>query len=261
MSRETPRSAGTYIYCVGRAERLGAGSPPLGSPGLGGQNVPVRTVEHADLVAVVSDAQRDGYDVTRDNLVAHQRVVEEAMSRSDVLPVAFGTVARGDREVRDKLLDREHDELQRRLEYIGGRVELGLKVLWDRERLFSDIVAERADIRELRDRLAARPPDTAYFERIQLGELTEAAVVAKRDRDGEAILDALSPLAVDLRTNRLLTETMVLNASFLVERDRVEAFDAAVQRLGQLHADRLVFQYVGPLPPYSFVNLAVSWED
>jgi len=223
--------------------------------------VQVRTVEYADLVAVVSDARRPSYDVTRDNLVAHQRVVEEAMRRSDVLPVAFGTVARGDGEVRDKLLSREREELQRHLEYVRGRAELGLKLLWDRERLFSEIVAERPDIRELRDRIAARPPDTAYYERIQLGELTEAAIAAKRDRDGEAILDALSPLAVDLRLNRLLTETMILNASFLVEREWIERFDAAVQHLGQVYAERLLFQYVGPLPPYSFVNVTVSWED
>jgi len=252
---------GTYVYCVGTAESFGPDRPAIESRGVGGPDVEVRTVDYGDLAAVVSDAPMTAYDITRDNLMAHQRVVEEAMSRSDVLPVAFGTVARGDGEVRDKLLNREHEELQRHLEYVGGRVELGLKVLWDRDRLFAEIVAERADIRELRDRVAARPPDTAYYERIQLGELTEAAIAARRDRDGEAILDALSPLAVDVRLNRLLAETMVLNASFLVERGRIEGFDAAVQHLGRVHAERLVFQYVGPLPPYSFVNIAVSWED
>jgi len=54
---------------------------------------------------------------------------------------------------------------------------------------------------------------------------------------------------------------MILNASFLVDRGQIEAFDAEVQQLGELHADRLIFQYVGPLPPYSFVNISVSWED
>ena len=183
------------------------------------------------------------------------------MRHSDVLPVAFGTVARDDRDVREKLLRREHDQLHEHLAYIRGRVELGLKVLWNRDRLFSEIVAERDDIRSLRDRIASRPPDSAYFERIQLGELTEAAIGDKRERDGDALLEALLPLAVDSRLNRPLTDMMVLNASFLVDRDRIEAFDTQVQRLGEIHADRLVFQYVGPLPAYSFVNISVSWED
>jgi len=201
------------------------------------------------------------YNISRDNLMAHQRVVDESMRRADVLPVAFGTVARDDRDVREKLLRREHDELQEYLAYVQGRAELGLKVLWNRDHLFADIVRERGDIRALRDRVANRPPDSAYFERIQLGELTNAAISDKRDRDAEAIVEELRPLAVDLRLNRLLAEFMILNAAFLIDRDQVKAFDAEVQRLGELHADRLVFQYVGPLPPYSFANISVSWEE
>ena len=251
---------GTYVYCVGSAESFGPGHQALESGGVGGPDVEVRTVEYGDLVAVVSDAAPGAYDITRDNLMAHQRVVEESMRHSDVLPVAFGTVARNDRDVREKLLRREHDELQDRLAYVQGRVELGLKVLWNRDHLFAEIVAERDDIRALRDRLAGRPPDSAYYERIQLGELTNAAIVDKRDLDAEAVLERLSPLAVDLRVNGLLTDMMIVNASFLVDRDRIQAFDAEVQQLGELHAERLVFQYVGPLPPYSFVNINVSWE-
>jgi hypothetical protein len=228
---------------------------------VGGPDVEVRTVEYGDLAAVVSDASATAYDITRDNLMAHQRVVEESMRQSNILPVAFGTVARDDRDVREKLLRREHDELQDHLAYVQDRVELGLKVLWNRDRLFTEIVAEREDIRRLRDFVADRPPDSAYFERIQLGELTNAAIADMRDRDAEAILEGLRPLAVDLELNRLLTDLMILNASFLVDRDRVAAFDVEVQRLGELHAARLVFQYVGPLPPYSFVNISVSWED
>lgn len=228
---------------------------------MGGPDVEVRTVECGDLAAVVSDAQTTVYDVTRDNLTAHQRVVEESMRHSDVLPVAFGTVARSDQDIREKLLRREHDELQDHLAYVRGRVELGLKVLWNRDRLFSEVVAERDDIRRLRDLIAERPPDSAYFERIQLGELTSAAIDEKREFDAEAILEVLRPLAVDLQLNRLLTDMMIVNASFLVDRDQIEAFDAQVQRLGELHAERLVFRYVGPLPPYSFVNVNVSWEE
>jgi len=228
---------------------------------VGGPDVEVRTVEHGDLAAVVSDAPVTAYDITRDNLMAHQRVVEESMRHADVLPVAFGTVARDDRDVREKLLRREHDELHDHLAYVQGRVELGLKVLWNRDRLFAEIVAERQDIRALRDLVADRPPDSAYFERIQLGELTNAALNDKRDREAEAIVEELRPFAVDVQLNRLLSDLMILNAAFLVDKDQVQTFDAQVRQLGELHVDRLKFQYVGPLPPYSFVNINVSWEE
>lgn len=251
---------GTYVYCIGNAQAFGQRQPALKSAGVGGRDVAVRTVECGDLAAIVSDAPMSAFEITRDNLVAHQRVVEESMGHSDVLPVAFGTVARDDRDVRETLLRREHDALQDHLAYVHRRVELGLKVLWNREHLFAEIVEDRDDIRRLRDYVAAQPPESAYYERIQLGELTNAAILDKRDRAAETLLNGLRPLAVDVQENRLLTDMMILNASFLVERDDVRAFDARVQRLGEVNADRLVFQYVGPLPPYSFVNINVSWE-
>jgi hypothetical protein len=228
---------------------------------VGGPDVEIRTVEYGDLAAVVSDAPLAAYTITRDNLMAHQRVVEASMRHADVLPVAFGTVARGDRDVREKLLRREHDELQDHLAYVQGRAELGLKVLWDRDVLFVEIVAERDEIRALRDRVARRPPDSAYFERIQLGELTNAAIGEKRGRDADAILEELRPLAVDVQENKLLTDLMILNAAFLVDRDRIQAFDAQVRQIGERNADRLTLQYVGPLPPYSFISINVSWEE
>jgi len=228
---------------------------------VGGTDVEVRTLECGDLAAVVSDAPTTGFDITRANLMAHQHVINESMRHTDVLPVAFGTVARDDRDVREKLLRREHDALLEHLAYVHGRVELELKILWNRDRLFSEIADERDDIRDLRDVVTNRPPDSAYFERIQLGELTNAAIIDKRQRDAEAILDELSPLAVDVQVNRLLTDMMVLNASFLVDTGQVKQFDREVQRLGELHAERLIFQYHGPLPPYSFISISVSWGD
>ena len=43
---------------------------------------------------------------------------------------------------------------------------------------------------------------------------------------------------------------------FLIER----LHDEAVFALGEAQAGRLVFNYVGPLPPYSFINLAFGPE-
>jgi hypothetical protein len=260
MSPGPPRGTGAYVYCIGHAEQLGHDGAPFASLGIGERGAEVRLIESGELAAVVSDSPVVRYDVTRANLQAHQRVLEEAMRRSDVLPVAFGTVAASDRDVLELLLDREREALRENLDYVRGRVELGLKVLWDRDRLFAEVVAENPEIRGLRDHLAGREPDAAYFERIRLGELTEAAIEQKRDQESEAILEALLPVAVDARMNQILTETMVLNAALLVEKDRVTELDDRVQRLGAAEADRLRFQYVGPLPPYNFVNLSVSWE-
>jgi hypothetical protein len=260
LSDRQATGAATYVYCVGPAEAFSNGDAMAGVSGIGDHKPEIRMVQVDDLVAVVSDSPKVRYDVSRRNLLAHQRVLEQAMKLSTVLPVSFGTVASGDRDVEDALLRRERDEIKRLLAYVRGRVELGVTALWNRERLFAEIVSENREIRSLRDQLAGLGPDTAYYERIDLGQRTERAVIQKSERESRRILDALAPLAVETRVNETMSELMILNAAFLVDRAREAEFDAAVQALGEAELDRIVFRYVGPLPPHSFVHLAVQWE-
>src|ERR671939_76807 len=261
MDQTLPPHTGTYIYCVARAQPFEkSGSSLFATPGIGGQDN-VRLVTYDDLAAVVSDAPRDGYDVTRENLLAHQRVITQTMTRSDVLPVAFGTVAESDQQVQEQLLHAAADELHRALEEVQGCIELELKVLWNEERLFAEIMAENDDIRALRDSLAGQPPEATQYERIRLGERVAAAIQRKSEAEAASLLDALEPLAVETRVNENQTDMMLLNAAFLVDKSQEQAFDAKVQALGAAQAGRQIFRYPGPLPPYNFVDIRVHWEE
>jgi hypothetical protein len=48
------------------------------------------------------------------------------------------------------------------------------------------------------------------------------------------------------------------NLAFLVERDRIDAFDEAVGALAQQLSDRLAVRGVGPLAAYSFVDAELA---
>ena len=247
----------TYVYGIAPAEPF-RGSP-LRAPGIGGR-VAVRTIAHGDLVAVVSDVPGVDINLKRENLLDHQRVLEEVLRRSDVLPFSFGTVASSDEEVRDLLLRDGYDALQEQLEYIHGCVELEVKVFWRQERLFLEIADENEEIRALRDSLAQLSDDAAA-DKITLGQLTEAEIELKSAWEADAVLDVLEQHAVDLLVSPNLNDTMLLNAAFLVERTREGEFDGAVYGLGEAQVGRLIFNYVGPLPPYSFINLAFEEEE
>ena len=261
MGQTPPSKTGTYIYCVARAQPLEKnGGSLLATPGVGGRDK-VRILTYNDLAAVVSDAPQDDYDITRENLLAHQRVITQAMTRSDVLPVAFGTVAEGDQQVQEQLLHGAADDLHRSLAEVQGCIELELKVLWNEEQLYSEIVAEHDDIRALRDSLAGQPPQATQYERIQLGQLVAAAIQRKSEVEAAALLETLEPLAVETRVNDNQTDMMLLNAAFLVDKSQEQAFDATVQALGEAQAGRQIFQYLGPLPPYNFVDLRLQWEE
>ena len=149
------------------------------------------------------------------------------------------------------------------LQEMECKVELGLKALWRQERLFQDIVAENPDIRKLRDYLAANPTAGlgGHYDRLELGRRVSEAIEARRDVDAQLLSRALSPLADRYESNKILTDMMVLNAAFLVHRSRIEEFDRKVSELDKEYGERMMFKYVGEVPPFNFVEIVVHWED
>lgn len=257
MSDTQPQSEGSYLYCVAYSQPFAGNGAQFKATGMSGR--PVRVITQGDLAAIVSDSPNDQYDVTIENVRAHEGVVEEAMQRADVLPVSFGTVAGSDQEVRERLLQSESAELHAQLEHIKNCVEMGVRALWEQEALFTYIVNGSPDIQALREQIVGTTPEETYDIRIQIGELTDAAIQSRRDQDSAALLDAISPLAVDVRTNRLITDMMIINAAFLVDKNQIQAFVNKVNALQQANVGRIIIQSAGPLPPYNFVSVVVRW--
>jgi hypothetical protein len=185
-------------------------------------------------------------------------VLEEVLAFTELLPARFGLISSSDDRIAQVLLKERHDELVSILAHVRGRVELGLKVFWKREQLFTDIADGREDIRSLREAASARPAGAGRFDVIRLGQMVEGAMDQLRGSEADEILDELEPLCLETRSNNLLTDMMVLNAAFLVEKEREAEFDAAVGAIAARNAERLTFKYVGTLPPYNFVDLA--WD-
>ena len=244
-----------YVYCVIRCEE----QPEFTSLGMGERGDAVYTVHQGDLAAVVSDSPSDAFEARRRNMMAHTAVLEEVMNSFTILPLRFSTVAPDAELVRDKLLGERRDELLSLWRKMDGRVELGLKAFWHEDTLFQGIVDENPQIRSLRDSLAGRPAEASHAERMKLGELVEAAMKQRRQRDSELILSRVRPLAHDVAINDNYGERMVLNAAFLVDKDAEPRVDEAVQQLDADLGQRLMFKYVGSAPPYNFVKLVMHW--
>ena len=119
----------------------------------------------------------------------------------------------------------------------------------------------RPDLRARRDRLARNPAAATYEARLELGERAARILAAKREQEADELAGVLEPHAVDIRRNDPVSELMVLNAAFLVDRLRIECFEAAVQDLDRAHEGRLGFVLAGPLPPYNFVGLGAGQWD
>ena len=245
-------SEGLYVYCV-----IGTGDARnFGPVGIGGRGDPVTTIAYRDLSAVVSSVPMNKYVVGQETILAHQRVLETVMTNHTVLPARFYTVASNAEEIRS-LLRTRHAELKQMLQQLDNKVELGLKAIWKDMNLV------------LREIAGGWPRDkglTASGEASPGGNTAEAAqrvrlaLDEKKAKDRELLLQPFGRLALDLRLNRTYGDDMIMNAAFLVDRSREREFDAMVDQLGVQFSDSIDFKYVGPVPPYSFVNVVIKDE-
>jgi hypothetical protein len=247
------RGKGKYVYCVIRS------SKPLqfGMSAIAGEVGSVHTVNYKDLAAVVSDVPIGPLDSTRENVLAHEHVNETVMREHTVIPMSFGTIFKT-REDALELLRSAHDAFDDVLSKMANKLEFGLKILWDRDAVISDIEKQDEDIRRLRSEIASQKGST-YFARMQYGRLVEAALQGRSERYVAGILEDLRATAVAARINKPIGDKMILNAAFLVSRDSEGAFDQRIKQVAARH-ETLTFKYTGPWPPYNFVNIRLKLE-
>ena len=48
---------------------------------------------------------------------------------------------------------------------------------------------------------------------------------------------------------------MVLSSAFLVEKEKQKEFDDRIEELIKEYENRIKFIYIGPIPPFNFVEL------
>jgi hypothetical protein len=241
-----------YVYGVVPASER----PPAGLAGVGREGNPVRHVASPKVAAIVSDVSRAPLGRGQD-IRAHWRVLDDAVERSAVLPLRFGTVMESDTAVRDDFLIPNEDRLTAQLAGLEGKVQLSVRGAYHEEALLHEVVGRAPAVRRLRERTQELPQAAAYYDMIRLGELVAAEIDGCREQDTGLVVERLGRLAVASHADARTKESG-LNVAFLVERGRVDAFAAALPGLQAELGERIRLRCVGPLPPYSFTDQDVG---
>ena len=210
-----------------------------------------------DIAAVVSNSPIIKYRVSRENTLAHEKAIEEVMKEYTVLPVRFATIAEDEEEVK-KILEREYSKFKDLLNSMKDKKELGLKAIFKEDVIYKDILEKNKELRILKEKVAALPPEKTYFKRAEIGEMVEAALQREKEIYKKDILDALSYLAAEVKTNSSYWELMIINAAFLVEKYKEAEFDQKVNELEAKYSSKIKLKYIGKVPPFNFVNLVVK---
>jgi hypothetical protein len=249
-SAENAASA-TALYCYGVT--WSASAQAQRGVGVGGESV--QPLRHGELAALTSPVESTKIRAKRRDLLAHSEVLSLALEQGTVLPLRFGVVFEREAELVDGFLRPRHDELTALLRTFEGRVELTVKAFYREEAILAEIVRDNPRIARLREATRVGNDVSTYPLRVELGERTAGELQERTRRDRHALLARLRPLALDLQVDQEPIEHQVLRASFLVEHDRVGAFDKVMNEFAEEQAERMHFKYLGPFAPHSFVSL------
>jgi hypothetical protein len=249
---------GKYIYCIiGTSQERN-----FGPVGIGGRGNEVLTIGYEDLSMVVSNHPMTKFVVSRENMITHEKVIEEVMEEFDgVLPVRFGTIASSADEIRN-LLDRRYGEFKNALRDMDHKVELGVKGIWkDKDVIFKEIAKENKEIRKVKEKIQNDTGRKNIHAKMEVGKMVEWALQKKKEEEAEKIVDALRKTAFDHKLNKTIGDEMFMNAAFLVDKGREKEFDNIMDDLSKDYKDRIKFTYAGPLPVFNFVNIVIYPEE
>ncbi len=237
-----------HVYGVTRADVV----LPDGLQGL--YDAPVTTVADDGLAALVSECP-DTPTARRAELMAHARVLEQVVETETVLPMQFGMCMPDDQTVRHELLVTHRPRLGALLSQLDGAVQLTVKVVYREDDALREVLHRSPPLLRMRERLASIPADAAHFKQAEFGQQVAAELERMSSRDGAEILGALTPLCLAHAEGKLLSPYHILNTAFLVRREARARFDAAVGAIGEQWNEVGTVRYLGPQPPYSFVDL------
>jgi hypothetical protein len=259
-----PPDAGELLwaYCVLR-DRDPA---PVGMEGIAGRRVEcIHTDDLGVLISRVPAAEFAADPLTHNlNDLAwlervargHEAVLDDVLAQSTIVPLRMCTLFESEHGVRE-MLERQHTSLSEALDALEGRLEWAVKVLVDRDRLME---AARPSTSEAGEQAAAGEGG-AYLQRRRAERGAREAASRLAADTAQQVHARLQDWAIDARTrppqNRELSGhegEMVLNAAYLIERERTGELHEIVAELEEHHRGLGArIELSGPWPPYNFV--------
>jgi len=223
--------------------------------GITGSNLYALNFE--DISVAISDFPASKFVVSKELAIDFARVIEELSQHLTVLPIRFGTAVKSD-EIVNQLLSGNYHAFLNNLLKVEDKHEFGLKVIWDydkcSEKIKKIVESEPYTIDTF---FTKSTVSTNYLlEKVKKHRL-EDALLKHVEQLIEEISWHLTQINPESKFKKMLSQSIILDGVFLVEKAKKEAFIVAIEALNLLHDD-LHFLLTGPWPPYSFVEITIE---
>ena len=231
-----------------------------GLEGVGVYNIPYR-----DIGIVVSEGEQI-QDKTQEHILKHEEVVEKLMESFTVLPVSFLTLFKREDDVL-LTMQEYYSDFRENLDRLRNKVEFGIKIIWPGETIKNRIIEASKKFNAFATKngesaknfggnvtIPDNSPGKSFakekFERYKI----DKKFAEEADRCIALLDDFFSRFAAEKKLEKLKSDNLLLNAYYLVEKEKQRDFKEAFERTRSTPGD-LKFLLSGPWPPYNFIVL------
>ena len=227
-------------------------SKQINEPIYGLERACVYNIPYCDIGMVVSECTEPVQNVTKGSVLAHEEVIERLMGYFTVLPVRFHTVFDGRGGV-VSLMQSYYKDFRDNLDRLRNKVEFGIKVIWPSDKIKEHII----NTYKKNDQKVSVPDDSSNkrFIRKKLEKYKINKEFEKKANKFINVMDIFfSKFAAEKKLKKLKTKNLLLDAVYLVEKDKQDDFKEAFEHIKNAHAS-FKFLFSGLWPPYNFVIL------
>lgn len=225
-------------------------------PGVGEHPGLLRVVRFDGLAALVSEVEVSGRLRSAGDRRIYREILDAIVVEVPVLPLRFGTVLASEEAVARELLAARHEEFAAALEQLEGRAEFRVKGRYIKAAVLGEIASQDKKTARLREVSRGQDPDAARKARLELGQLINQVVAARRAQDTRALRQAMDGLCVASVVREPTRDLDAVDIAFLVALDRERDVERAIEDLAREWEGRIDVQLLGPMAAYDFAQTA-----
>jgi hypothetical protein len=169
------------------------------------------------------------------------------------LPLRFGLVVKDWETIQKQLIEPYKEQLNELFQKLTGQREVSIKILWDSKSELQAMMKSNQELKQQRDNMEGK--NLNMEEIIQIGQLIESNLAARKQTVIQEFFDNLHPLAKEIVESDPMTEEMIYNAAFLIPWEAEPVFSERVEAIDQKFGDRLRIRYNNFTAPYTFAQL------
>ncbi|RDU24977.1 GvpL/GvpF family gas vesicle protein [Anaerosacchariphilus polymeriproducens] len=241
-----PGPDGIYLYCIiPKKENI-----EIEKKGL--EDRKIYTVEYKDILAIVSNVPYKVYDFSIENIEIHEDVVKELMNDYTVLPFNYGNVLKTRSDL-NAFLKATYINLKKNLLKVSGKFEVGLKIFIKNEFISEEI--ENDTIKSMKKRIEGMNGQEEITMKVELGKMVKKALEQKQHEFEAKVFANLKQYSSHAKSNECNTVNMVLNAAYLIEKDKLDLFTEKLNEITPAYDEKYTIKFTGPWPPYNFIEM------